>query len=107
MSFVVSSIGAAPVGAEIVGASPAFAVTAGSEPAEAELFDPDELVVGVSDDDIEVTPEIMRPASASTREMMITGRRFFTPAPYLFPFASPALDSRSRPGFGSRVNGEM
>ena len=88
MSFVVSSAGGVPVGAETVGTSPALAETVGSDPAEA----------GVSDELIELTPKAAAPIKARTRIAATILRGFFMGATLSFTFPPATLDSRSKPG---------
>ena len=67
MSFVVSSAGGIPVGAETVGTSPAFAETVGRDPA----------VDDVSDEFIFNTPKIARATRATARMDATITRGFF------------------------------
>jgi hypothetical protein len=61
MSFVVNSLGAAPVGAETVGTSPAFAETVGRE-SDAGAVDADGVVE--SDEFISIAPKAARATKA-------------------------------------------
>jgi hypothetical protein len=69
MSFVVSSVGAAPVGAVTVGTSPALAETVGSDPAVADEFE------DVSDEFILIAPKAARAtrARASSAATIVRG----------------------------------
>ena len=93
MSFVVSSDGGVPVGAETVGTSPAFAETVGSDPPV---------------DDVESlefinTPRAARPIKARIRIDATIWRGFFMGVTLSFTFLPSPLDSRSQPGAPSRA----
>ena len=82
-SSVVSSVGAAPSGFEIVGASPATAETTG-------------MTVSPLDDDIDIPPATVSPISMATTMAANVLRGNFMPRPYRFSFSNFVLDSRSK-----------
>ena len=94
MSWVVSSVGAAPVGAETVGTSPAFAETVGSDPetgddsvaGEVELIDTDAFKL--------IAPKAARATKARASTAATIVRGLFMGCTLSFPpyfFLSPRL----------------
>ena len=85
MSCVVSSVGAAPVGAETVGTSPAFAETMGRDPEAGDEPAADGVGVVESDEFISIAPKAARATRARASIAATIVRGLFMGCTLSFP----------------------